>query len=272
MTNIIKYIFLGLLQGITEILPISSSGHLMVFRKLFNTNMFNDLNFEIVIHFGSLIALFIIFQKDIIKLIKGFFKYLFTKDEKEKKKYKPDFKYCMLIIVASIPAGIIGIIFKDALEKVLESIKIVGIAFLITALTLILVRNLKGQKEEKDITYLDALIIGLMQAIAIVPGLSRSGTTISACLFRGFKQNIAAKFVFIMFFPISFGSFILGINDIISSGNLAKVAIPYSLGLISSIIATYFAAKWFFQTIKNGKLWKFAVYCIIVGIFTLFFL
>lgn len=272
MINIIKYIFLGLLQGITEILPVSSSGHLMVFRTLFNTNMFNDLNFEIVIHFGSLIALFIIFRKDIIKLVKGFFKYLFIKEEKDKRKYKSDFKYCMLILVASIPAAVIGVIFKDALEKVLESIKIVGIAFLITALALILVRNLKGQKEEKDITYLDALIIGLMQAIAIVPGLSRSGTTITACLFRGFKQSVAAKFVFIMFFPISLGSFILGLNDIINSGNLATVVLPYTLGLIASVFATYFAAKWFFKTIKNGKLWKFAIYCIIIGLFTLFFL
>lgn len=272
MTNILKYIFLGILQGITEILPISSSGHLMVFRTLFNTNMFDDLNFEIVIHFGSLIGLFIIFRKDIIKLIKHFFLHIFTKDKEIKKKTKIDFKYCLLIVVASIPAGIVGIIFKDNLEKVLESIKIVGVAFLVTALALILVRNLKGNKEEKDITYLDATIIGLMQAMAIVPGLSRSGSTIAAALFRGLKQSVAAKFVFLMFFPISIGSFLLGISDIISSGNLESVLLPYTAGLISSAIVTYLAAKWFFESIKKGKLWKFAIYCIIIGIFTLLYL
>lgn len=272
MTNILKYIFLGILQGITEILPISSSGHLMVFRSLFNTNMFNDLNFEIVIHFGSLIGLFIIFRKDIIKLINSFFKYLFTKNEKVKKETQEDFKYCMLIIIATIPAAIVGVIFKDELEKILESIKIVGIAFLVTAAALLLIKNLKGTKTEKEITYLDALIIGLMQAVAIVPGLSRSGSTITACLFRGFKQSVAAKFVFMMFFPISAGSFILGVGDIISSGNLNEVFLPYTIGLIASVFATYFAAKWFFKTIKNGKLWKFAIYCIAIGLFTLFVL
>ena len=113
--ELIKYVILGIIQGLTEPLPISSSGHLLIFRELFNTNMFNDLNFEVMVNFGSFIAILIIFWKDIVRLVTNFFKYLFA-DKKDKKKYYEDFKYCMLIVVGSIPVGIIGLIFKDKIE------------------------------------------------------------------------------------------------------------------------------------------------------------
>ena len=135
MMEIFKYIILGIIQGITEPLPISSSGHLLVFRNLFNTNMFNDLNFEIIVNFASFLAILFIFRQDIINLIKGFFGYLFGKEDK-KKNYKNAFKYCMLIVVSTIPTGIIGLLFKDKIENVLSTPKIVGLAFLITALVL----------------------------------------------------------------------------------------------------------------------------------------
>ena len=114
---LIKYAILGIIQGLTEPLPISSSGHLLVFKNLFNTNMFNDLNFEIVVNFASFIAILFIFRKDIIKLIKSFFLYLFGQKD-NRKKYKDDFKYCMLIVIGSIPVGIAGILFKDKIETI----------------------------------------------------------------------------------------------------------------------------------------------------------
>ena len=171
--ELIKYVILGIIQGLTEPLPISSSGHLLIFRELFNTNMFNDLNFEVMVNFGSFIAILIIFWKDIVRLVTSFFKYLFA-DKKEKKKYYEDFKYCMLIVVGSIPVGIIGLIFKDKIEA-FASVKEVSFALLITALALFIVKNSKGKKKDNEITYKDAIIIGLFQMCALLPGLSRSG-------------------------------------------------------------------------------------------------
>ena len=275
--EILKYIVLGIIQGLTEPLPVSSSGHLLIFKNLFNTNMFNDLNFEIIVNFASFMAIFFIFRKDIIKLVKGFFSYLFTKDDGTKenteilKRTKFDFKYCLLIVIGSIPVGITGILFKDILEDKLTSIKVVGFALLITALALIIVRNIKGPKKDKDITYFDALVIGLLQAITIIPGISRSGTVLVGCLLRNLDRETALKYTFMLYFPPSIASMILGVKDIISAGNLSSILLPYTLGFIASLIVTYFAYKWLSELVKKGKLWKFSIYCIIMGLFTIIY-
>ena len=162
--TLIKYIILGIIQGITEPLPISSSGHLFIFKQLFNTDILNDLNFEIFLNFASFIAIFIIFWNDIVKLINGFFKYIFNKNDKDN--FKDEFKYCLLIIIGSIPVGVVGFLFKDQIESILNKTWIVGIMFIITAISLIIVRNINGNKDDKSITYKDAIIIGLIEAIA----------------------------------------------------------------------------------------------------------
>lgn len=287
--DIIKYIILGIIQGITEPLPISSSGHIRIFKSIFNTNMFNDLNFEIISNFGSFLAILFIFRKDISKLIKGFFNYLFIKNKiindtmneetkisiKEqnfkKKEAKPSFKYCLLLLFASIPVGITGILFKDILEEKLASIKIVGIALLITALALFVVKNIKGSKEDKDITLWDAILIGLLQGIAIIPGISRSGTVLVGCLLRDFKRETALKFTFMLYFPVSIVAMGLGIFDILKDPNLSTIIIPYILGMLAAGIITYFAYKWLSKLVKEGKLIGFAIYCVIIGLFVLYY-
>ena len=268
--NLIKYAILGIIQGLTEPLPISSSGHLLVFKNLFNTNMFNDLNFEIVVNFASFIAILFIFRKDIIKLIKSFFLYLFGQKD-NRKKYKDDFKYCMLIVIGSIPVGIAGILFKDKIESILATQKIVGFAFLITALALFIIKNIKGSKDDKDITYLDAILIGLLQAVALFPGISRSGTVLVGCLLRDFKRETALKYTFMLYFPVSIASFGLGALDLFKSSQTSALLIPYNIGFICSLIVTYFAYKWLSKIVKNGKLWKFSIYCILMGLFTLIY-
>ena len=152
----VVYILLGILQGFTEPLPISSSGHLFLFKNIFNVEMLNDLNFEIFVNIGSFLAILFIFLPEILKLIKSFFTYIFNK--KKRKMVQENFKYCMLIIISSIPVGIMGLLFKSKLESIL-TIKWLGVTFLITALSLFLVKNVNGKKEDKDITYKDALII-----------------------------------------------------------------------------------------------------------------
>jgi len=266
--KILKYILLGIIQGLTEPLPISSSGHIYLFKQLFNTNMFNDINFETVVNFGSFIAIFIIFWKDVKELIVSFFTYIFTKDAKVKEKNKANFKYCWLIVIGSIPVGIIGLLFKDKIESLISTTE-VAIALLFTALMLFIVRNTKGTKKDQDITYIDAIIIGLMQMIALLPGISRSGTVLVGCLLCKLNRETSLKYTFMLYFPVSCATMLLGTKDIIESGTLSTVALPYTLGMIAAAIVTYFTYDWLSNLVKKGKLWYFSIYCIIASLFTL---
>lgn len=266
--ELLKYFFLGIIQGFTEPLPISSSGHIFILKQLINSGILNDLNFEIIVNFGSLIAIMLFYKDDLIRLIKNFINYLLKKE----KQYKDDFNYCFLIIIGVIPIGIVGFLFKDQIESALNNIKIVGIAFLVTALFLFLVRKIKGTKNDKDITIKDALFIGLIQIIAVIPGISRSGSTLIAALFRDLKREVALKYSFMLFIPISFGTIILGIKDIIEAGNLNEILLPYFIGFIVSMIVTYFTIRWFSNIVKKGNFKWFSIYCLLIGLFVLIFL
>lgn len=264
--EIIKYIFLGILHGITEPIPVSSSGHLRLFRELFNTNMFNDLNFEMFVNFGSFLAILFIFRKDLIKLIKSFFNYLFNK---EKKLNYNNWKYCWYIIIGTIPALVIELIFKNKIENLSINTNLLGLAFLITALSLFVVRNIKGSKNDDNITIKDAILIGLIQSLVLMPGISRIGTTLVGCLLRDFKRDTAIKFSFMLYFPISLTKFIVGLFDIIKDNQLNSVIIPYSIGTVAAIITTFFATKWLFSIVRQGKLMKFVMYSLFLGLFSI---
>jgi len=263
------YLLLGIIQGLTEPIPVSSSGHLVIFRKLLNNSAINDLNFEIFVNFGSLIAILIFFKKDLINLIKDFFGYITTKD----KKYFSNFKYCLLIAIATIPAGIMGLLLKDTIENVLSNnVKIVGISLLITALFLYLVKDIRGNKEDKDITYIDSIKVGLFQVIALFPGISRSGSTLVGGMFSNLKREVAFKFSFMLYIPISFATMLLGIKDMIELNVSSDIWTYYIIGMIASGIVTYFATKWFNGIIKRGKIIYFVYYCLIVGTLVILFL
>ena len=235
--ELIKYVILGIIQGLTEPLPISSSGHLLIFRELFNTNMFNDLNFEVMVNFGSFIAILIIFWKDIVRLVTSF-----------------------------IPVGIIGLIFKDKIEA-FASVKEVGFALLITALALFIVKNSKGKKKDNEITYKDAIIIGLFQMCALLPGLSRSGMVLVGCLLCGLNRESSLKYTFMLYFPVSVASFGLSSIDVLKSGIASNLLLSYFLGMVAAGIVTYFTYQWLSKIVQNGKLWKFSIYCVVVALF-----
>lgn len=260
----IIYILLGILQGFTEPLPISSSGHLFLFKNVFNTDMLSDLNFEIFVNFGSFLAILLIFWKDIIKLMTSFFTFLFNKKKRET--VKSDFKYCMLILIGSIPVGIVGALFKDTIENAL-SIKLLGVAFLITAISLFLVKNANGTKEDKDITYKDAIIIGLLQMVALCPGISRSGTVLVGCLLCKLKRETALKYTFMLYFPVSVASMGLGVLDFFENPASTSLLPSYILGMVAAGIVTYFSYKWLSNLVKKGKLWKFSIYCLCLALF-----
>jgi len=267
--TLLKYIILGIIQGITEPLPISSSGHLFILKKIFNTDILNDLNFEIFLNFASFLAIVIIFWNDIIKLIEGFFKYIF--DSKNREKYKNEFKYCWLIVIGSIPVGIVGVLFKTEIETILNNSWMVGIAFIITAILLIIVRNIKGDKNDYDITYKDALIIGLVQMVTLFPGLSRSGTVLVGCLLCKLSRSASLKYTFMLYLPVSVGTFILGVKDVINVGIASNMLIHYIVGMIFSGIFTLLTYRYLSEIVKKGKLIYFSYYLFIVGILVLIY-
>lgn len=265
--ELIKYIILGILQGITEPLPISSSGHIYIFKAMFNTGLFEDLSLEIILNFASFIAILLIFRKDVLNLIKGFFKFIISKG----KEYKEEFKYCMLVVIGTIPVALVGVPVNKLLEKVLVgNIYIVGIGFLITGLALAFVSNTKGNKKDKDITYLDAVIVGLFQAIALVPGISRSGLTLVGCLLCKMENKTALKYAFMLYFPVSLATMLVGIGNFQGTTDISLI-LYYLLGSIAAGLLTYLSYNLLTKLVEKGKLWRFSLYLFAIAIFTLMF-
>lgn len=260
---LLKYLILGIVQGFTEPLPISSSGHLRIFKSIFNSEVLSDMNFEIIVNFGSLIAILVLYKKEILSIIKDFFCYLKTKE----KKYKVNYKYALLIVIGTIPAALLGLFIKDIIEKYFTT-KLVGAMLIITSLLLYMIKDIKGKKEKEDMTYIDALKIGLFQVIALLPGISRSGATVVGGMKANLKRETALNYSFMLYIPISLASMVLGISDLINAGNLNELFIPYIVSMIAAGIVTYYAAKLFIDIMKKGKLIYFSIYCFIVGIIT----
>lgn len=264
---LIKYLILGIIQGFTEPLPISSSGHLRIFKSIFNSDVLNDMNFEIIVNFGSLIAILILYRKEIISIINDFFKYISTKD----KKYKTNYNYAWCIVIGTIPCALLGLFVKDFVEEK-TTVKFVGAMLLVTSLFLFLIKNIKGKKDKENLTFIDAIKIGLFQAVALIPGISRSGATVVGGMFSNLKRETALNYSFMLYIPVSIASMILGISDLISSGNLTSLFIPYFTSMIVSGIVTYFSAKLFVDIMKKGKLIYFSIYCLIAGLLTIILL
>lgn len=265
--KLLMYIILGFIQGFTEPIPVSSSGHLVIFNSLLNVEEFKDLNFEIIVNFGSLLAILYFYRKEIISIIKDFFMYIKTKDNK----YKENYKYAWMIVIATIPAGLAGLLLKDKIEAI-TSPKIVGISLLITALMLFLVKDIKGTKTKKDIGIKEAITVGLFQVIALFPGISRSGSTLVGGMSSKLNRETSFKFSFMLYIPISFATMILGVKDVATSGNLSNLWLPYTLGMLVSMVVTYYSIKWFKKLLEEGKLIYFVYYCLVVGILTILFL
>ena len=265
--KIIMYMILGLIQGFTEPIPVSSSGHLVIFNALLNVEELNDLNFEIFVNFGSFIAICLFYRKEIISIIKDFFMYIKTKD----KKYEVNYKYAWLIVIGTIPAGIVGILAKDIIESI-SSVKIVGVSLLITAIMLFLVKDIKGEKEKKDMTFKDALVIGLFQVIALFPGISRSGSTLVGGMSRNLERETAFKYSFMLYLPISIATMMLGVLDVLENPISNTLILPYILGMVSAGILTYFSIRWFKDIMQKGKLKYFVYYCLVMGIITILFI
>jgi undecaprenyl-diphosphatase len=254
-------IILGLVQGLTEFLPVSSSGHLAIFQKLFGMNGSN-LGFDVTVHVATVLATIVVFWRPICDLFKGLFKF----------KYNDETKYVCMILVSLIPVFIVGMFFKDKVEALFGSgLVVVGIALFVTAILLFLSEYLSGkQKESHDMNYKSAIWMGIAQAIAVVPGLSRSGATISTGLMCGVKKDKVAQFSFLMVLIPVLGEALLEVMHGGVKAQAAEVgALPLALGFISAFVSGLLACRVMIEVVKKVKLRWFAVYCIIAGIFAL---
>lgn len=253
--NIFQAIILGIVQGLTEFLPVSSSGHLEIGEVLLGAHIKDSLGFTVVLHCATALSTIVVFRKEIVDLFIGFFKF----------KMNEETSYVFKLIISMIPVGIIGILFKDKIEALFEgNLLLVGSMLLLTALLLTLSYYVK-HKSSRPISYLDSIIIGIAQGIAVLPGLSRSGSTIATGLILGNNKPEVARFSFLMVILPILGMTLLDIK----SGAFASmqgVLIPTIAGFITAFIIGYITCSWMVSLVKKGKLIWFAVYCAIVGI------
>ncbi|QQY80685.1 undecaprenyl-diphosphatase [Keratinibaculum paraultunense] len=270
--TLFQAIILGIFQGISEFLPISSSGHLVVLQHFFNIKEGN-LFFTEMLHFGTLISIVIVYFNDIMNIIVEFFKMLRDGIKNKKFKITNDYqKLALLIIIGSIPTAIIGLLFEDFFEKLYSSSLLpIGIAFLVTGFLLWIANKKPNEaKKVKEMTILDSLIVGTFQGIAIIPGISRSGSTIVAGLFRGFDRSLATEFSFLLALPATFGAGLLGIMDVIKTGSKTTIDMPLIIGILLSTIVGILAIKFLIKVLKRNKLHYFSYYLWIIGCITIF--
>jgi len=262
---ILKMIIIGLVQGFTEPIPVSSSGHVMIASEILGLGE-QGFTFAVLTNTASLLAILFIYRKDIARLAMNSLLYLKTKNPQ----YKSDFRFVIFIIVGTIPAGVLGFLLSDFIAENV-SMTTIAVMLFVTGIALWLIRNLKGSKDEGDMKMKDALIVGLGQAVALAPGISRSGATIISAIAVGLKQDTALRFSFMLYIPVSLGGVILGISDFLDEPNKADLAIPYIAAFLATLFMTYFALKWFMGIMKRGKLAYFTYYCFLVGILLLIF-
>jgi len=252
--NWFESLVLGLIQGLTEFLPVSSSGHLEIANAIFGVKPSESFNFNVAVHGATVLSTLLVFRNEILKLIKGTLKF----------KINEELEYTVKIFISMIPVGIVALFLQDFVEGMFKGNLIVtGIEFLITASLLFMAHFIKP--EERNISYLDSFIIGIAQAIAVVPAISRSGATIATGLLLGNRKEEITKFSFLMVLIPVIGANLLEItkgNSVNGGLNILSLA----TGFLAAFISGYFACRWMIELVKKSKLIWFAAYCALVGL------
>ena len=261
--NIFTAIVLGVIQGLTEFLPVSSSGHLVLFQKIFGIEE-PALLFDTMLHVGTLVAVFAVLWKDIWAILR--------------KLYQPLTAY---LIIATIPTVIFALAFRKPIEKLFETGQFLGICFLITSALLAAAELLSkraaaggsGLKKAGEMNWLDALVVGIMQAVAIIPGVSRSGATLSGALSRGLNRDFAARFSFLLSIPAILGAAVFQLKDVVKAGETAAgdgIGMAAIIaGTLSAAIVGFFAVRLMLKIVREKSLWGFAIYTGILGVLVL---
>jgi undecaprenyl-diphosphatase len=259
--NWIEAIVLGIVQGLTEFLPVSSSGHLEIGKAILHINTEENFIFTIVVHGATVLSTLVVFYSEILKLItEGLFK-----------KYNESTAYILKIVLSMVPVLIIGLLFEEKISALFDgNLRFVGAMLILTAILLGLTL-LKKKEGEKKIPFLDAFLIGVVQAVAVLPGLSRSGSTIATGILLGNKREEVARFSFLMVLVPIIGANLMELfrGDLSSAGNMPVSVL--AIGFITAFITGFFACKWMINLVKKGNLIYFSLYCLLLGISALIF-
>ena len=259
--NSIEAIVLGIIQGLTEFLPVSSSGHLELAKAILGDNSVpkESLAFTVILHFATALSTLVIFRKEVFQIIKGLFQF----------KWNEETQFSLKIIISMIPAGLVGYYFNDELTALFDKqILLVGFMLFLTALLLLLAD--KAKDTTKKVSFFSAIVIGISQAIAILPGVSRSGATISTSVLLGIDRGKAARFSFLMVVPLIFGKMLKDIT----SGDIelsSSETLPLLIGFIAAFVSGLLACKWMIALVKKSKLTYFSIYCAVVGLIAIIY-
>lgn len=251
--NLFEAALLGLIQGLTEFLPVSSSGHLVLFQDLLGLNE-PGVTLEVLLHFGTLLSVFFVFGKDFIALFK------FFHDQYQR-------HFLIMLILGVLVTGILGLMFGNYIELLFSSTLVVGFMLLITGLIITLIKILPhGQKSIADMKPIDAVLIGLLQAFAIIPGISRSGTTILTALWRGLDRGAAVRFSFMLSAPVILGATLVEAKELLTTGLESAMLLNYLAGTFVAFFSGVFAIKLFIKMLSGSKFHYFAYYCWVIGL------
>lgn len=264
MTEILKALIVGIVQGLTEFLPVSSSGHIVIAQEILGLKYSDEDNllFAIVLHFATALSTIVIFRKDIAQIFKGLFQF----------KWNEEFLFSLKIVLSMIPAALVGLLLKDTLEELFSNLRLVGFMLLITAGLLYFADRAK--RTGKDVTFKDAFIIGIAQAFAaLFPGISRSGSTISTAILLGDDKSRSARFSFLMVLPLILGAtakMYLDANGSEASVGFGSFNLPaLAVGFAAAFLSGLLACRWMIEFVKKAKLTYFSVYCCVVGLFVI---
>ena len=251
----LQAIILGIVQGLTEFLPVSSSGHLMLASEILNTDLSaaDDLTFSLTLHAATVLSTIVVLWHEVWRLAKGLFSTKFNEEQ----------AYLLKIVISMVPVGIVGFCLMDYIEAAFSSVLVVGVMLLVTALLLTFAYKAKP-RQKSEISYRDALIIGIAQACATLPGLSRSGTTIATGLLLGNKKESVAQFSFLMVLPPILGNALLDILKGDFGGGVE--VLPLVAGFVTAFVTGALACKFMLEIVKRGKLIWFAAYCALAGV------
>ncbi len=279
--SLLQAIFLGIVQGLTEFLPVSSSGHLAIFQNLFHIDTGSSVAFDVMLHVGTLLVVFLVYWKDICKLVVEAFRMIadaaanvmtFLNKSEGRKKYRRIIrtnyrKFVMLVIVSTIPTGVIGFIGRKLIEDASQTLIVPGICLLITAVILFLSDRVQNcWKIPKDVSWGEGILIGIAQGFATLPGISRSGTTISACTMCGFERKFAVKYSFILSIPAILGAAVLEIGDLMQEQVTGAMMGNYAAGMIAAAVFGYISIRIVGKMVLDRKMKVFSIYCTAAGI------